>query len=125
MALLRPEHTDVFNIHPTGEQYTEFFSRVLIRTPDMEVMRFVLPAGQEMREHRLHGAVTLQCVEGLIELLACGQTVRLRESEMTFLSACDNHSLKAIKNSVLLMTLVLHKSDSEKVKNFIPEATAR
>lgn len=111
MALPRPDNAEVFNVHPTGEQYTEFFSRALVRTQDLEVVRLVMPAGSELKEHGVEGALTLQCVEGVIELEACGKRVCLRENEMTYLQAREVHAVHAIKNAVVLLTIVLHKAE--------------
>ncbi|MDI1302629.1 MAG: cupin domain-containing protein [bacterium] len=111
MALPRPESGEVFNIHPTGEQYTEFFTRAIVRTDELEVIRFVLPQGNTLREHKVAGDCTVQCIEGAIELTAHGKTVRLVEGEMTYIAACAQHAVLALKNSVILVTMVLHKSN--------------
>ncbi len=110
MALCRPDHGEVFNIHPTGEQYTEFFSRAIVRTPELEVIRLVLPRGESLREHGFAGDCTLQCVEGRVQLDVGGQQVLLRESEMTCLAAHQLHALHALTHAVVLVTIVLHKS---------------
>ncbi len=110
MALCRPEHGEVFNIHPTGEQYTEFFSRAVVRTPELEVIRLVLPRGEVLRQHHYVGECTVQCVEGEVLLDVDGRQARLRENEMTFLAAHQAHGLQAIDHAVVLVTIVMHKS---------------
>lgn len=109
MALPRPESGEVFNIHPTGEQYTEFFTRAIVRTDELEVIRFVLPQGNTLREHKVVGDCTVQCIEGMIESVAHGKTMRLIEGEMMYIAACAQHAVRALKNSVILVTIVLHK----------------
>lgn len=110
MSLPRPESGEVFNVHPTGEQYTEFFTRAIIATDELEVIRFVMPEGSSLKEHCFAGDATLQCVEGRLSLTAHGKTSRLKECDMAFLAGGAPHSITAEKNTVFLMTMVRHKA---------------
>lgn len=110
MALPRPDCGEVFNIHPTGEQYTEFFTRALIRSDELEVARLVLPDAAVVKRHAVPGDTTLQCIEGHIELEAGEQRVYLKENEMTYIAAGTAHTIRAMHDAVVLLTMVLHKS---------------
>lgn len=94
-------------MRPLGAALASTRSYALFKSDDLEVIRLVLQAGEEMPPHAVAGEITLQCIEGRIAFtcdagvreLAAGQIVRTTRDEM--------HALRAIENSSLLLTIAL------------------
>lgn len=81
----------------------------LVKTADLELIRLVLPAGKEISTHKAPGEITVQCLEGRVAFTAGNQTQELTAGQLLYLSAGEPHSLKAIEDSSLLVTLLLGK----------------
>jgi quercetin dioxygenase-like cupin family protein len=79
-------------------------------------MRLVLPAGKTMPQHWVEGEVTIQCLEGSIELDAQQNGRELKQvlhaGELVYLAGGVPHSLRALENASVLMTILLHRPDS-------------
>lgn len=83
-------------------------SVALVRDARIEVMRWVLPAGRSMPEHMAYGPVTVQCIEGSTVLRLRDEEARLmRPGVLVYLAAGERHTLEALSDSVLLVTMVL------------------
>jgi quercetin dioxygenase-like cupin family protein len=84
-----------------------FTSVALAKTEHMELIRLVLPTERAMPEHRVEGEMTLLCLEGEIALDAHGRTIVLQPSEMVYLAGGEPHAIRANKDAVALMTILL------------------
>ncbi len=95
------------------DDIAHFTSVALAKTAHMELIRLVLPKERPMPEHRVEGEVTLQCLEGEIEVDAHGRSVTLKPGEMLFLAGGEPHSVRALEDAVALMTILLTHAHSE------------
>ncbi|SNR95026.1 hypothetical protein SAMN05192560_1930 [Methylobacillus rhizosphaerae] len=100
---------EIIDISPFGDNFDTATSATLIRESHLEVFRFVLKAGKATPEHIAAGALTIQCVEGDVELASCGQTQVLKASTLVYLRAGDPHTVKALTDSTLLITILLER----------------
>lgn len=107
MALHHAASGELIDIRPLGDSLPENPSTALFKTPTLEVMRLVLPAGREVPEHRVAGEITLQCLEGKIELRAHSKTQTLEPGTMVFLEAHVDYALRAVENTSVLMTILV------------------
>jgi quercetin dioxygenase-like cupin family protein len=71
----------------------------------------VLPSGKAMREHRVAGEITVQCIEGLIEVTLPGGSLRLGPGQLVHLQGGEAHALLALADSTALSTICLAASD--------------
>ena len=85
-------------------------STALVRTDDLEVMRLVLPSGKSVPTHQVSGEITLQCLEGAVEVQAGDDTLVLDAGKLVYLAGNVPYALRAMQDSSLLMTL-LRKED--------------
>lgn len=51
--------------------------------------------------------MTIQCLEGRVELAAAGTTQLMRAGDLICLAGRQTHSLKAIEDSSVLITMLL------------------
>jgi nucleotide-binding universal stress UspA family protein/quercetin dioxygenase-like cupin family protein len=100
---------DVIDVRPLGEALPTTQTRALARGEDVEVIRLVVPAGKEIHEHKAKGEVVVHCLEGRIEFTAMGRTQTLEAGQMLYLSRNEPHSVKAIEDASLLLTVLLPK----------------
>ena len=97
----------IASVRPLGADLGTARTTALLKSEQLEVVRIVLLAGCEFREHRAPGEITVQCLEGCIEFttpqgaqtMAAGDFIHLRRNEP--------HALKATVDSSALLTLCL------------------
>lgn len=106
MALPRPISGEVIDIRPLGNRLADTPSTALVRTDDFEVMRMVLPAGKSVPQHQVAGEMTIQCLEGTVELQAHDKTQALRAGDLVFLECDVPHALYAPENAAVLVTML-------------------
>lgn len=107
MALPHATSGQVIDIRPLGPRIAEAVSNAIFKTPQLELMRLVMPRGKSMPEHSVPGAVTIQCLEGVIELQAHQQTQTVKAGELVYLEGGEPHALHALEDSSVLVTLLL------------------
>lgn len=113
MSLPHPGPCEPIDVRPLGARLGDSSSTALFRTDDVEVMRLVLPQGKTVPEHHVEGEMTLQCLEGEIEVRTGAGTQRLQAGEMLYLFGHTPYSLAALENASLLMTM-LRKGENSK-----------
>jgi quercetin dioxygenase-like cupin family protein len=107
MALHHASSGDLIDLHPLGEQLPATASTALLKTPQLELMRLVLAAGKNVPEHQVPGEMTIQCLEGVVELAAHGRTQQLRAGQMVYLAGGEPHALTALVDCSLLVMILL------------------
>lgn len=109
MAIPHARAGQLINVRPLGAALHETKTHTLLKTDNVEVLRLVLPAGKHLAEHKAPGEITVQCLEGEIKFTSPSGTQTLQAGEMLFLNAAELHAVDAIKDSSVLVTLLLHK----------------
>jgi quercetin dioxygenase-like cupin family protein len=79
----------------------------LFKSADLEVMRLVLRAGKSLPAHRVPGEITVQCIEGSIDVTSEGESHVLRAGQLLFLLGNVSHGVTALEDSSALVTVVL------------------
>ena len=109
MAIPHAASGELIDVRPLGAALPETISTTLIREDHLQVFRFVLPAGKEAPDHKAAGAITIQCLEGLVELVSHGRTQLMRSGTLVYLADAEPHAVKALEHSSLLVTIQLHR----------------
>ncbi len=113
MALHHAASGELMDVRPLGPALRETISTTLVRVDDLEVFRLVLPKGSRVpdkkspRDFQLRGDSTIQCLEGSVELMVGGRVQTMRVGNMMYLAAGENHSLLALDDSAVLVTMLL------------------
>ena len=81
-------------------------------------MRILLPKNVEMREHKAPKPIVVQVLSGEIIFTAKGESENYFAGDMVLLESNILHSLAAIEDSVIRLTL--HKNDSEDRPKSVP-----
>lgn len=107
MAIAHAVSGDLIHAQPLGERLHEVQSYALLKSAQLELIRLILPAGKGMKDHSVHGEITVQCLEGIIELSTPSKTLTLHAGDLVFLAGQEPHGLKALQDASALLTISL------------------
>ncbi len=107
MALQHARSTDVVSVRPLGAALASASTCAILKAAQLEVIRAIVPAGKELRQHATPGELTIQCLEGEVELHTAAGASLLRAGELVHLQAHAPHSLRGLTDASLLLTLCL------------------
>jgi len=110
MAIHHANPAEVINIQPLGSKLGSTKTYTLFKTDAMEVIRLVLPAGKQIAEHKAPGEITVQCLEGCVKFTVDGRSQELTSGDMLYLEAAKPHAVEAVKDSSVLVTILLNKA---------------
>jgi len=110
MAIPHAASGELIDVRPLGENLRRTTSTTLVRAEHLEVFRMVLAAGKAAPDHKASGAITIQCLEGAVELDVGGRTQILRAGSMVYLSDGEPHAVRAVEDSSLLVTVLLRRA---------------
>ncbi|MEO8062881.1 MAG: cupin [Pseudomonadota bacterium] len=85
----------------------------MIRSDHFEIFRLVLRSGDKVPDHKLPrvcqvpSLVTIQCLEGAVEVEAHGRNQIMRSGHMLYLAKGEPHALEAIEDCSLLITMLV------------------
>lgn len=80
-------------------------SHTLIRTDTLQLSRIVLTKDKALPEHSIESPVIIQCVKGLLELATTRATQTIGPGQLVHLVAEDPHSILALEDSIILLTI--------------------
>ena len=112
MALPHAESGQIIDISPLGDRLRSSVSTALFKAEDLEVMRLVLLAGKGIPPHKVSGEVTIQCIEGVVEVSSREARI-LEVGKMLYLRGDEVHSLRAIEDASVLLTIFLDRRDNK------------
>ena len=96
---------EVIDLRPLGAALADTQTSMLAKADGLEVIRLVLPAGKHIPIHSAPGPITVQCLEGRIAFTAGDATCELAAGQMLYLQARQPHSLSALEDAAVLVTL--------------------
>ncbi len=108
MAIHHALSGELIRIGPLGAAIATTRTATLYKTQHLEVFRVVLLEGKEMPEHAVAGELTVQCLEGSVEFSIGTTRDVMRSGDLKCLAGGIPHSLRAIEDSSVLVTLLLH-----------------
>ena len=108
MALQHAQPLDIIDVRPLAAGLREAVTSSLLKTPALQLMRLVLPAGQGLPQHSVPGAITVQCLEGETDVTTPARICKLFAGQLVVLDGGEPHAVKAVSDSTLLVTILLH-----------------
>jgi quercetin dioxygenase-like cupin family protein len=107
MAMSHLSSGEVASVLPLGDKLELTPTTAFFKDERLEVMRIVLSAGKQMPMHAVLGPITVQCIEGEVDFSMGDAHKVIRAGDLLYLAAGISHGLTAIKDSSLLVTVVL------------------
>ncbi len=108
MALHHALSGELIDIRPFRNNLQREGNKTLYKSEHLEVFRMVMTAGKEFPPHKVSGEITVQCIEGSIEFTIEGMSEVMREGNLKCLAGGKLHALRAIEDSSVLVTILLH-----------------
>ena len=109
MALPHTQPGEVVDVRPLGSALASSQTATLLRAEQVEVRRLVVPAGQEIAEHKAKGEIVVHCLEGRVVYTAFGKAHNLEAGKLLYLPTGEPHSVKGVEDASLLLTVLLPK----------------
>jgi quercetin dioxygenase-like cupin family protein len=109
MALPHAQPLEVIDIRPFGPALQDAVTSSLLKTPRLQLMRLVLPAGSGMPEHSVPGAITVHCLEGDAVVTTASRRCELSAGQLVMLPENERHAVQALTDASLLVTVLLHQ----------------
>lgn len=110
MALPHARPAQPVAVLPLGAAIQSSQNTALFKTPDLEVIRLVMPQGKEFPSHQVAGDVVVHCLEGAIEITLDDTRHVLEAQHLLHLPGKRPHSLRALQDASALVTIALAKS---------------
>lgn len=88
-------------------------SYAIIKTSDMEVIRMALPEGKNIKEHKVQGELSVQCLKGNILFHLSGKTCELGEDDWLFLKRNQVFSYSVKTDTILLLTILFATNEND------------
>jgi quercetin dioxygenase-like cupin family protein len=109
MAIPHSAPGDLIDVRPLGSTLASARTHALFKSDDLELIRIVLAAGQELPMHTVSGEITLQCIEGSADVTYNAGVRRLEAGQLMLLSGGDMHGLRGVQDTSLLLTIALKR----------------
>lgn len=107
MALPHAKPGEIVDLEPMGSGLSRARTAAIVKTDQLEVIRLILPAGAEIPPHKVSGEITLHCLEGHVTLTTDAAPMMLKAHQWVYLAGGALHSVKAIEDASLLVTISL------------------
>jgi quercetin dioxygenase-like cupin family protein len=107
MAIGHLASGEVASIVALGSALAHTPTTAIFKDERLEAMRIVLPAGKRMPRHAVDGPITIQCIEGEVDLAVGGVGRTLRAGDLLYLAGGVPHDLTAVADASLLVTIAL------------------
>jgi quercetin dioxygenase-like cupin family protein len=109
MAIPHAAPGETIDVRPLGIDLAGAKTTALFKSEDLEVMRLVLMAGKSLPPHKVPGEITIQCIEGRIDVTAGGKSHLLAAGHLLLLSGNVVHGVAALEDSSALVTIALKR----------------
>lgn len=109
MAIPHARPGQVIEVQPFGAGLAHERTVALFKSDDLEVMRLVLRAGKSLPPHKVPGEITIQCIEGSIEVTVANQSHVLHAGQLSYLAAGAVHGVTALQDASALVTVALRR----------------
>ncbi|MDO5625962.1 MAG: cupin domain-containing protein [Pseudomonadota bacterium] len=107
MALHHAEQGEPIDVRPYGAAIQQAQSVALFKSQGLEVIRLVLPAGHTMPAHKVTGEITIQCLEGVVDVDVAGAATLLTAGHLLYVQGGVEHALTARQAASVLVTIAL------------------
>ena len=104
MALHHATHGEKLHL-PSVSDVAGARKAALVKTDAFEAAQLLLRAGDSIASHAVRGYATIYCIEGAVHL-HCGEDIRVQAGDWLYLDRGQEHSLSAIEDSSLLLTIL-------------------
>lgn len=95
------------SLAPLGAAMGNTRTHALLKARQLEVVRVVLRKGETLREHSVPREITVQCLEGQVQMQTPQGTHRMQAGDWVHLAGGEPHALVAEEDASVLVTICL------------------
>lgn len=103
MALHHVQPAEKIHLMPVADPAAK--TSAFVKTDGFEAVQLVVRAGDDISSHSVPGYATVHCLEGRV-LLNTAEPVELAAGDWLYLDRGQEHSVSAIEDSSLLVTIL-------------------
>jgi quercetin dioxygenase-like cupin family protein len=107
MAIPHTPPGETVDVTPLGLRLSSVKTHALFKSVDLEVIRLVLGAGKSLPSHKVPGELTIQCIEGALDVSVEGRSQVLRAGQLLYLAGGVSHAVRALEDASALVTIAL------------------
>lgn len=107
MALPHHKPGERIDVQPLGADLSQHRTHALFKSSHLEVMRLVLKQGASLPTHKVPGEMTLQCIEGKMDVTTQSGSHVLAAGQMLYLLGGVEHGVVALEDASALVTIAL------------------
>jgi quercetin dioxygenase-like cupin family protein len=107
MAIPHTTPGETVDVTPLGPRLSSEKTHALFKSVDLEVIRLVLRAGKSLPSHKVPGELTIQCIEGALDVAVEGRSQVLRAGQLLYLAGGVSHAVRALEDASALVTIAL------------------
>ena len=113
----------IIEVRTSGGPLSSSKTETLVETDHLKVVRMVLRAGDQVATHTAPGELTVHCLEGKLAFSAEGKTQELAAGRLLFLKAGVPHSMQAVEDASVLLTIVRRRAIERIFVDMVQEAS--
>ena len=110
MAQAHTPSGQIVSVLPLGDRLRGARTTAILKAEQLEIVRVVLLAGHEMKEHKAPGEITVQCIEGRIEFRTPDATRILEPGDLIHLLSQEPHALRGLTDCSALVTMRVNRT---------------
>ena len=84
-----------------------YVSKVLVKTSDLRLVLFAMEAGSLVPQHHSEGRIVVHCLKGGLRMQMPAESKQLHEGDVLVLDRRVPHDVKALEDSIFLLTICL------------------
>jgi quercetin dioxygenase-like cupin family protein len=107
MAIDHAQPGEAITLCPPAAAVPEAVSTALFKSADLEVMRLVLRAGKALPPHAVPGDITVQCLQGRLDVTTDRGSHVLAPGQLLYLPGGVRHGVVALDDACALVTIAL------------------
>ena len=107
MAIAHAASAQVIDLLPTIGPSGDSRTLAIFKSESLEVMRLMLPEGKTLAPHAVKGDITVHCLLGEVNFFSSGEVKRMNAGQMLWLEGGVEHSLTAVVDAQVLLTIAL------------------
>lgn len=98
---------EIEELHQEGswDKETGRSSKTLVKYSDLRIVLILMKAGTRMHEHKTTARISIQTLNGHIQLHLPGRTVDLPAGNLVALDQCLEHDVEALEESAFLLSI--------------------
>ncbi len=109
MAVHHASAGEIVDLRPLGKALERARTTAIVKCEAFEAVRLIVHAGAEIAGHQVPGVTMLHCLEGHVIVGLSDSSLELLTDQWVYLGESVRHSIRGIKESSLLLTILFER----------------